>query len=225
MEFKNYFKNIKSKIEQSTEYTLRTDLENLLNEIKPQKTINIIQESKKTESQTFGKPDFKVTQNDLEIGWIETKPYNDNLDKYIDTKQLKRYLSVIPNLLFTNYRNFILFRDGEPILNSTLIEINSQSVTPSPVLTISNIEKTKQLINEFFNAKSQLIEKTEKLSITLAKHARYLRNEITELWNNNENSAFKEKLQGLYKLFSETLIEGLKVADFIDAYSQTVTYG
>ena len=69
MEFKNYFKNIKNKIEQSTEYTLRTDFENLLNEIKPEKTISIIQESKKTENQTFGKPDFKITQNDLEIGW------------------------------------------------------------------------------------------------------------------------------------------------------------
>jgi len=219
MEYKNYFQNIKDKIEQSTEYTLRTDFENLINLIKPRKSVEIIQENKKTETQTFGKPDFKVSENNLEIGWIETKPYNDDLSVYIDTPQLKRYLNVIPNLLFTNYRDFILFRDGAPILNSTLI------IKGEKKLQDSNIEKTKIIVNEFFDAKFQQIEKTEKLSILLAKHAQYLHDEITDLWNSNEKSAFKEKLNGLYNLFSKTLIERLTPADFIDAYAQTVTYG
>lgn len=82
MDFEKYHNSIKDKIEQSTEYTLRTDFENLINEIKPRKSIQIIQENKKTETQTFGKPDFKVTENDLEIGWIETKPFNDDLSVY-----------------------------------------------------------------------------------------------------------------------------------------------
>ena len=71
----DYFKKITDKIQQSTEYTLRTDFENLLNALKAKKTIKIIQENKKKVSQTFGKPDFMVTEHDLEIGWIETKPY------------------------------------------------------------------------------------------------------------------------------------------------------
>ena len=58
IEVNKYFKNISAKIEQSTEYTLRTDFENLINTMKPRKTVEIIQENKKTESQTFGKPDF-----------------------------------------------------------------------------------------------------------------------------------------------------------------------
>lgn len=219
IEITKYFKNISAKIEQSTEYTLRTDFENLINTMKPRKTVEIIQENKKTESQTFGKPDFKVIENDLEIGWIETKPYNDDLIAYIDTPQLKRYLSVISNLLFTNYRDFILFRDGEPILNSTLVMKGEKK------LQNSNIEKTKKVVFEFFNAKFQLIEKTEELSILLAKHAQYLHDEIEELWNGNEYLPFKEKLHGLYKLFLESLIEELRPADFIDAYAQTVTYG
>ncbi len=219
VEFKNYFQNIKTKIEQATEYSLRTDFENLINSIKSRNTIEIIQENKKTESQTFGKPDFKVTENNLEIGWIETKPYSDDLSVYIDTPQLKRYLTVIPNLLFTNYRDFILFRDGEPILNSTLI------IKREKKLQDSNIEKTQLIINEFFDVKFLQIDKTEKLSILLAKHAQYLHDEITDLWFGNEKSAFKEKLTGLFDLFSKTLIEDLKPADFIDAYAQTVTYG
>ena len=50
-ELHEYVKNIKTKIEPSTEYTLRTDFENLLNAQKPRTSINIIQENKKTESQ------------------------------------------------------------------------------------------------------------------------------------------------------------------------------
>ena len=219
MEFKKYHDSIKDKIELSTEYTLRTDFEILINAIKPRKSVEIIQENKKTETQTFGKPDFKVTENELEIGWIETKPFNDDLSVYVDTPQLKRYLNVIPNLLFTNYRDFILFRDGEPILNSTLL------IKGEKKLQDSNIEKTKIVINEFFDGKFQQIEKTEKLSILLAKHAQYLHDEILDLWNSNEKSQFKEKLCGLYDLFSKTLIEELKPSDFIDAYAQTVTYG
>ncbi len=219
MEFKNYFKNTKNKIEQATEYTLRTDFEILLNEIKPQKTINIIQESKKTENQTFGKPDFYVTQNDLEIGWIETKPYNDSLDKYIETEQLKRYLSVIPNLLFTNYHDFILFQDGEPVLNSTLLMKGEKS------LQKSNIEKTKQVIDEFFNSSFQLIKKPEKLSKILARHAKFLRTEFTIIINTDTNNGFRKKLLGLYDLFKTTLIEDITKDEYIDAYTQTVVYG
>ena len=219
-ELHDYVKNIKTKIEQSTEYTLRTDLENLLNAQKPRTSIKIIQENKKTESQTFGRPDFKITDEDLELGWIETKPYHDDLSVYIDTPQLKRYLNVIPNLLFTNYREFILFREGEPLLQSVLIEKEKNKK-----LKKSNVENTKQIISEFFDAKIKPIEKTEKLSVLLAKHARYLHNELDELWNSHHKTPFKEKLKGLYDLFLTTLIEDLKPSDFIDSYAQTVTYG
>ena len=219
-ELHDYAKNIKTKIEQSTEYTLRTDLENLLNAQKPRASIKIIQENKKTESQNFGRPDFKVTDEDLELGWIETKPYHDDLSVYIDTPQLKRYLNVIPNLLFTNYRDFILFREREPLLQSTLIDKEEDKK-----LKKANIENTKQIISEFFDAKIKPIEKTEKLSVLLAKHARYLHNELDELWNGHHETPFKERLKGLYELFLETLIEDLKPSDFIDSYAQTVTYG
>lgn len=219
MDFVEYYDSIKKKIEQSTEYTLRTDFENLLNAIKPRKSIKIIQENKKTETQSFGKPDFKISENNLEIGWIETKPFKDDLSAYIDSPQLKRYLNIIPNFLFTNYREFILFRDGEPILNSNLLFKGEEK------LQKSNIEKTKIVINEFFDSKFQQIEKTEKLSILLAKHAQYLHDELMDLWNSSEKSQFKEKLHGLFDLFSKTLIEDLKPSDFIDAYAQTVTYG
>ena len=144
---------------------------------------------------------------------------NHELAIYKQTSQLKRYLKVIPNLLFTNYRDFILFQNGEEILNSTLIGKDEKK------LKSQNIEKTKRLIEVFFGTTVQYIEKTEKLSIVLAKHTRYLYEELLDLWNTNTQSPFKEKLKGLYHLFLKTLIEDLKHVDFIDAYAQTVTYG
>ena len=123
-------------------------------------------------------------------------------------------------MLFTNYRDFILFREGEPLLQSTLMDKEYDKK-----LKKSNVENTKQIISEFFDAKIKPIEKTEKLSVLLAKHARYLHNELEELWNGHHETPFKERLKGLYKLFLETLIEDLKQSDFIDSYAQTVTYG
>ncbi len=219
MSYQEYISSVNNKIEYATEYTLRTQLENLLNFIKQRKSISIIQENKKTPLQNFGKPDFRVSENDLEIGWIETKPINDDLSIYVETPQLKRYLNVIPNLLFTNYRDFILFRDGEILLSSTLFNLGDNE------LDKSNIEKTEILINEFFNSSLQQIERTEKLSVLLAKHAQYFHDELLEMWYGNDQSQFKEKLKGLFDLFKETLIEDLTPEDFIDAYAQTVSYG
>ena len=62
-ELHDYVKNIKTKIEQSTEYTLRTDLEILLNAQKPRTSIKIIQENKKIESQNFGRPGIRMDRN------------------------------------------------------------------------------------------------------------------------------------------------------------------
>ena len=224
MELEEYFESIQKKIGHSTEYTLRTDFENLMNDIKPRKAIEIIQEHSTLEKlQTLpkftGRPDFRVTESNLEIGWMETKPIHDDISVYLDTPQLKRYLHVIPNFLFTNYREFILFRDGEAILNSTLF------VKEEKKLQDSNVEQTKDLLYEFFNGALQQIEKTEKLSIAMAKHAQYLQRELWNLWNSEEKSPFKEKFKGLYDLFSKTLVEELQPLEFIDAYSQTVAYG
>ena len=46
-ELHDYVKNIKTKIEQSTEYTLRTDLENLLNAKNPEHPLRSFKKTKK----------------------------------------------------------------------------------------------------------------------------------------------------------------------------------
>ena len=114
---KKYGETVKEKYKTSiaNEHTFRTALENLLNEIKP-KEIKIEQETKKQEFE-LGTPDFrifkqidskeKLTYPNL-IGYIECKKPTEDLDKIINTAQIKKYLEVSPNIILTNYNRFIL---------------------------------------------------------------------------------------------------------------------
>jgi len=109
-----FFKNLMSKKDKGTEYTFRGDLEVLLNEIKSDDKIKIIQEAKKNEEKK-GKPDFKIIKNDLIIGYIETKNLTINLSEIIDKDnqsrdavQFRKYLELTNNLILTNYKDYML---------------------------------------------------------------------------------------------------------------------
>jgi hypothetical protein len=67
---------------------LRTDIENLLNAVKPSKNIIVIQEPAK-DKDIKGRPDFKVEKSGLTIGYIETKKIDTNLDDDILDNNLK----------------------------------------------------------------------------------------------------------------------------------------
>src|SRR3990167_2333048 len=96
-DWNTYFKKIKDDFKDSTELTFRTPLENLLNEIKPDKKVNIIHEQKREKG--FGAPDFRIERNGAIVGYLETKPLHEDLDKVLKSEQIKKYLSVNPNLV------------------------------------------------------------------------------------------------------------------------------
>jgi len=85
----NYKKKIKMIGEKGTEYSFRTYIQNLLEEYIKDKDIKVIQEPAK---EKMGRPDFKVMRNEGVIGYIETKPLNSDLDKYIQSNQIMNYL-------------------------------------------------------------------------------------------------------------------------------------
>lgn len=114
-------------VKNTNEHTFRTPFENFLNnikdlqdfkqEIKENKTIKIIQEPKTQKGEGSIRPDFKVfkqvdskdklSYNALQ-GFIECKKLNADLNKYIQSEQIKKYLETTPNILLTNYNRFIL---------------------------------------------------------------------------------------------------------------------
>ncbi len=95
-DFQDYFKNVKDKYASGTEFTPRTDLENLLNAIKPSQKIKIIQEPRK-EIEIKGRPDFKIEMSRMAVGYIETKAIDINLDDILSGK-LKRESNNLKNI-------------------------------------------------------------------------------------------------------------------------------
>lgn len=217
--FKSYFKEI-HKIDPSktTEKSYRTYIHNFLNDIskKIDKKIEVIHEHKK---EVFGQPDFKVLKNEGLLGYIETKPLNDNLDNYLKTEQLQRYLPIIRNFILTNYNDFVLFRDGKEVLRKRLFNISDKK------LEIYNINSVNEILNQFFTLPVEQITTPERLSSLLSLRTKYLKESVKEYWSEESSTIYRKKLQGLFDLFKDTLIEDIEEDEFFDTYSQTITYG
>lgn len=227
-DFQEYFKGLNEKHETGTEFTPRTDFENLLNSIKPSKKIKIIQEPKKDEN-ISGRPDFKVEISGMAVGYIETKALNINLEDILSKKlkreseQLDKYLKIIDNLILTNYNEFILFKNGKPFERGLLFYPGIDKK-----LDTNNVSKIADIFKNFFTVKPKRIESPKKLSHLLAERTKLFKDFLEEFLENGEENQFKMRLigeGGLRDLIRDILIEDLTTSDFIDAYVQTITYG
>jgi len=110
--FRDYVKALQEKGPDRTEVDYRTPFENLLNAIKPEDIrFQITHEPHREKG--FGAPDFLIESKGLPIGYIETKKPDENLDAIRKTEQIKRYLKVAPNLILTNYHDFVLMKNGK----------------------------------------------------------------------------------------------------------------
>ncbi len=69
-----------------------------------------------------GNPDFRVWDGREHIvGYIEAKrPTVENLEPVAETEQLRRYRGTFPNLILTNFFEFRLYRDGNPVAQARL---------------------------------------------------------------------------------------------------------
>lgn len=226
--FINYFQSIQNTLIQTsgkvTEYTFRTEIQTLLRDLYPEyenNRIDIIQETSKEKNEQ-GRPDFKVLKNGIRLGYIETKPIQDDLDQYEGSQQISGYLEFSPNLILTNYRDFILYKKGKKVDHKTLFKTSSRSINTE------NINQVNELLKDFFSSQIETIKDPEELSTELSQRTRRLRELIEYYWktsNDTKLNKFFKRLKSLHKLFMEILIEDLSEDEFIDTYCQTVTYG
>ena len=94
----------------ATEHTYRPALQTLLQAVLP--GINVTNEPKQIEC---GAPDFVLSHNNIPRGYIEAKDLDKNLHDAGFKEQFSRYREALGNLMFTNYLEFRLVRDGELI--------------------------------------------------------------------------------------------------------------
>jgi len=236
--FTEYLKNIaeKYKTNDYLEHTFRTDFENLLNsflkeELSPHGGLKVIHEPQR---EKFGAPDFKIIDkaNNI-IGYIECKNITEDIKGLVESNQIKKYLEISNNLIFTNYIDFILFKNGEILNHCSIASIfdfkSSGNKGFKPLVNSEN--QIKDLLRKFFLTTPELTTSTKKLSLELAKRTRILHDFILEEMTSPYIPLDKGDIGGeaghyykVYKTF-KTMIPELPVDNFVDMYSQIVSFG
>jgi len=210
----------------ATEQSYYSALEWLLKEYansNNKKNVEVTTIPKRTEG---GNPDFRVWDGTQHIvGYIEAKdPRVTDLDDIEDTDQLRRYLNTFPNLILTNFFEFRLYRDREPI-DKVLIARPFVVHKLKTVPVVENESDFIKLLEKFFSFSFPKVSDAKNLAIELAKRTSFLKDEVITEELKEEESEGKGFILGYYEAFKKHLISGLSKEDFADLYSQTITYG
>src|SRR5664279_3846221 len=111
--------NKRYKLGNATEHTFRGDLQTLIESIVPK-----IRATNEPKRQKCGAPDYILTKKDIPVGYIEAKDIGDRdlegLKKTGNKEQFDRYKSSLDNLIFTDYLNFLLYREGQFVTKITI---------------------------------------------------------------------------------------------------------
>lgn len=218
---KEYLEGIKDLTLESNELTHRAFLENLLISLKENfnKEFKIEHEPERKQG---SQPDFRVSFQGLNIGYIENKRVGTNLRKIVESeksKQILKYLELNPNLMLTDYLNFMWV--GKDENNAPLIkrEISVASLDelskPKP-----NPQTERDLIGffkGFFNYEAAPITNAKDFATHLSAPTKYLKDALITYQKD-------EQVSSIFKNFKEYLYEELSFEDFSDAFAQTLTY-
>lgn len=226
-DIKKYFVEIRKTYLTSdyTEHSYRTPFENLIKHI--HKEIKLIHEPKRTKG--FGAPDFKAFRGIVNVGYIETKNLDSELDKIVMSEQIKRYREAIDNLILTNYSRFILFRKEykQPLFDISLFKLTNLE-NPQYRITEVALVNFQKLIETFFNYEIEPITSAEELSKQLSKKAKLLKiltkEQLLEDKKLIENNKEASQIYDFYESLKYLMIN-LNIDDCADAFSQTITYG
>ena len=171
-----------------------------------------------------GNPDFRLWNGtDRIIGYIEAKkPAEERLDHIEESEQLRRYRSTFPNLILTNFLEFRLYRNGEPV-DSVLL---ARPFVLNQLRTVPPLEKPAELgalLDRFLDFSLPKTFTAASLAVELARRTRFLREVVAEQLAAERDAP--GVLTGFYEAFQQYLIGHLTPEDFADLYAQTITYG
>ncbi len=216
---KEYLEGIKDLTPKSNELTHRLFLHNLLDKLKNHfnKEFKIEHEPKRDQG---SQPDFRVSFQGLNIGYIENKRVGENLSQLLKSDQILKYLELNPNLMLTDYLNFMWVGKDEnnaPLIKKEIsiasLDELSKPLKPNPQTERDLIE----LFKSFFNHEAAPIANAKDFATHLSPRTKYLKDALIK---------YQEKAQvsGIFKNFKEYLYEELSFEDFSDAFAQTLTY-
>ncbi|WRF59095.1 N-6 DNA methylase [Helicobacter pylori] len=224
---KEYLESIKDLTPEKNELTHRLFLHNLLNQLKNHfnKEFKIEHEPKKDKQ--GGQPDFRVSYQGLNIGYIENKRAGTDLRKIVESKksdQVLKYLELNPNLMLTDYLDFVWVGKDEnnaPLIKKEIsvasLDELSKPLKPNPQTERDLIE----LFKSFFNHEAAPITNAKDFATHLSAPTKYLTKYLKDALIQYQKD---RQVSSIFNNFKEYLYEELSFEDFSDALAQTLTY-
>lgn len=171
-----------------------------------------------------GRPDLGVWKGGLLVGFVELKAPDKTIEpgrfQRHDREQWERF-RLLPNLVYTNGKDFALYRNGEEVKRATL-EKSLGKGTPEPEET----RDLEGLLLDFLGWQPIVPKDPKELAQFIAPITRYLREEVLaamRLARGRGNP--KDPLLRLMEDWKRTLIPEGDEETFADAFAQLVTYG
>ena len=222
MTIQQYIDNINSAFKRgnATEHTYRGDLKQLIESI-----VTDVAATNEPKRQSCGAPDYILTKKDIPVGFIEAKDIADkDLEgnkKTGNKEQFDRYKASLNNLIFTDYIDFHLYRDGQFVTKIAIAEIQNGKIVSLP----NNFSSFENLLKDFCLHISQSIKSSKKLAEMMAGKARLLSEVIEKALTSDETNQENSTLKDQMNAFKEILIHDITPKGFADVYAQTIAYG
>lgn len=215
---KEYLEGIKDLTPESNELTHRAFLQILLKGLKDNFNKEFKIEHEPNRDKQGGQPDFRVSYQGLNIGYIENKKVGTNLNQLLKSDQILKYLELNPNLMLTDYLNFVWVgkdEENKPLIKReiSISSLEELSKPPNPQTERDLIE----LFRGFFNHEAAPITNAKDFANALSAPTRYLKDALIQYQKDDQVSS-------IFKNFKEYLYEELSFEDFSDAFAQTLTY-
>ncbi|WQZ78795.1 N-6 DNA methylase [Helicobacter pylori] len=216
---KEYLEGIKDLTPEKNELAHRPSLHNLLDSLKDHfnKEFKIEHEPKRERG---SQPDFRISYQGLNIGYIENKRVGTDLDRLLKSDQILKYLELNPNLMLTDYLNFMWVGKDEnnaPLIKKEIsvasLDELSKPIKPKPQTERDLIE----LFKSFFNHEAAPITNAKDFATHLSAPTKYLKDALIQYQKDRQVSS-------IFNNFKEYLYEELSFEDFSDAFAQTLTY-
>jgi hypothetical protein len=173
--------------------------------------VRVVIEARPKGDTKVGKPDLGVKHQGLLVGFVELKAPGKGADperyRGHDREQWERFRQ-LPNLVYTDGRDFALFREGEKVRE---VRLASEG----------DAEALRELFLDFLNWKPLVPRNPQELARFLAPLARFLREAVLEEVRENPNG----ELARLRKEWRKNLLPEGDERVFADAYAQLITYG
>ncbi|EKM3877662.1 N-6 DNA methylase [Campylobacter upsaliensis] len=214
------------------EHSFRTPLENLLNALKIE-NVKIIQEALSKDEKGVARADFKIYKHinskdklsyNALVGFVECKNIDVDLNKELKSRQLSRYSQLCPNILLTNYRQFILLSFDRAV---KVCELFDENLNPT-LFSESEKQVFLSLISDFYGENHANIKSKAELVKVLSTQSFYLSTVLKEAYDtkeNKENENFFEFFERTYESFLAIQKYGFDEFDFCDLMAQSVVYG